>query len=150
MPQMPLDLKNLREALQLKQLNLLTKAVGEIAQKHEYNLKPPFTEITRLRAEQEDRGYAIEFSATLNLHYTALPLQNEGLVFSVRFSGYTHADSPNPPVQELFSSAIVDDFVVYGYGNDWPGQMVSTPERFLRHLEVPALAVSVILTETFV
>jgi hypothetical protein len=138
-----------REALQKRELNLLTRALGELAEKHAYQLKPPYTEIIELRAEQDGQRYAIQFSARLHLHYSSKQERMEGWVFTVRFSGVGFADSPNPPLNELFSAASVDSFVAYAYGKDWVGEVIPTPEQFAKSLEVASQTLTLIPTEAF-
>ncbi len=139
----------LEEALQSRELNRVTRALSELAGKLAYQLKPPYTEVIQLRAEEDGQRYAIRFSARLHLHYSDIQTQSEGLVFTVQFSGDAYADSPNPPIQELFAAALLDSFVVFGYGNEWAGQVVPTPDQFAKNLEVNSLTLNQIPTAVF-
>jgi len=126
----------LRVALQNREVTSVTQALNEIAEKLAYQLKPPYTEVMELKAKQEENRFAIEFSAKLHLHYSRLQTQDEGLVFTLQFSGEAYADSPNPPIDELFASGVADSLFVYGYGSNWPGQTISTPDQLTQNLEV--------------
>lgn len=146
---MKLAQSGLEEALQSRILNHVTRALSELAETLAYQLKPPYTEVTQLRAEEDGQRYAIQFSARLHLHYSAIQTQREGLVFTVQFSGGAYADSPNPPVEELFATALVDSFVVFGYGNEWAGEVIPTPEQFAKNLEVSSQTLNQIPTAFF-
>jgi hypothetical protein len=139
----------LEEALQSRKLNRVTRALSELAEELAYQLKPPYTEVIRLKAEEDGQRYAIQFSARLHLHYSNIQTQREGLVFTVQFSGEAYADSPNPPIEELFATALVDSFVVFGYGKEWAGQVVPTPDQFEKNLEVNSLTLNRIPTAVF-
>lgn len=73
----------------------------------------------------------------------------EGLVFTMGFGGEGYADSPAPPVDELFAAGLVDSFVVYGYGKRWPGQSVRTPHELADRLELPSPMLNEIATDDF-
>lgn len=141
--------QKLQAALQSRGLNSLTEAIRELAEKLRYQLKPPFTEMIHLTAQEEGDRFAIQFSAKLHLHYSSLQTQNEGLIFTVQFSGEGYADSPNPPVDELFAAGLVDSFVVYGYGKKWAGQAIPTPDRFAENLEVTSRTLNQIASDDF-
>ena len=140
---------NLQAALQSKKLNSVTKALGDLADGLGYRLKPPYTELIQLKAEDEDQFFSIQFSAKLQLHYASLQTRNEGLVFTLQFSGEASADSRNPPVDELFSAGLVDSFLVFGYGKRWKGHPVSTPEESLTNLEVSPRTINEIPIDDF-
>jgi hypothetical protein len=132
----------LEVAIQSKKLNSVTQALGELARRLRYELHPPFTEVIHLKAEEKEERFAVQFSAKLNLHYSS-PQMQDGLVFTLEFGGQGYADSPNPPVDELFAAGLVDSFAVYGYGEKWPGQSIPTPLELMDRLEVssPTLVV---------
>lgn len=121
----------------------VVEALDDVRGRLRYRLKPPYTEIVesqaglRLKADEDERLFTVEFTARLYLHYASVQTGNEGLVFSVRFSGTTTADSPSPPVNELFAEGLVDSFEVHGYGRRWEGQAISTPEELIQKLEIP-------------
>ena len=146
---MKLAQSELEEALQSRKLNSVTRALSELAERLAYQLKPPYTEVIQLRAEEDGQRYAIQFSARLHLHYSDFQTQREGLVFTVQFSGEAYADSPNPPIQELFATALVDSLVVFGYGKEWAGEVVPTPDQFAKNLEVGSLTFNQIPTAVF-
>jgi hypothetical protein len=139
----------LRVALQTREVSLVTQALSELAKKLSYQLKPPYTEVMQLKAKQEGNRFAIQFSAKLHLHYSNLQAKDEGLVFTLQFSGEAYADSPNPPVEELFATALVDSFVVFGYGNEWAGEVIPTSEQFAKNLEVNSQTLNQIPTAVF-
>jgi hypothetical protein len=138
----------LEDALQSKKLNSVTEALSELARSLGYQLHPPFTEVVRLKAEEREDRFAVQFSAKLNLHYSGTQMQ-DGLVFMVGFGGQGYADSPSPPVDELFAAGVVDSFVVYGYGERWPGQTIATPRELMDRLEVSSLTLNKIATDDF-
>jgi len=127
----------------------VTHALGEVAEKLSYQLKPPYTELIQLKANQEGSRFAIQFSAKLHLHYSSLHTQDEGLVFTLQFSGEAYADSPSPPVDELFAAGVVDSLLVYSYGTNWPGQTISTPDQLARSLEVKSRTLNRISIDDF-
>jgi len=139
----------LQDALQSRRLDSVTQALGELAEKLAYQLKPSYTEVIHLRAEEDRHHFAIQFSAKLHLHYSSLQSRDEGLVFTVQFSGEAYADSPNPPIHELFAAGLLDSFVVYGYGRKWAGQVIATADQFWQNLEVPSRTVNQIPTDDF-
>jgi hypothetical protein len=126
----------LRVALQSREVSLVTQALSELAEKLAYQLKPPYTEVMQLKAKQEGDRFAIQFSAKLHLHYSSLQTQDEGLVFTLQFSGEAYADSPDPPIDELFAAGLADSLFVYAYGSNWPGQTIPTPDQLTQNLEV--------------
>jgi hypothetical protein len=140
---------NLQAALQSRKLDSVTKALRDLADGLAYGLKPPYTELVRLTAEEEDQFFSIRFSAKLYLHYTSLQTPNEGLVFTLQFSGEASADSPDPPIDELFSAGLVDSLEVFGYEKRWASHSVRTPEVFLTNLEVSSQTVSGISIDEF-
>jgi len=127
----------------------VTQALSELAEKLGYQLKPPYTEVMELKAKQEENRFAIHFSAKLHLHYSRLQTQNEGLVFTLQFGGEAYADSPNPPVDELFAAGVVDSLFVYGYGSNWPGQTIHTPDKLTQNLEVKSRKLNRIAIDDF-
>jgi hypothetical protein len=139
----------LQVALESARLNSLTRALSELAGKMAYQIKPPYTEVVHLRAREELRRFAIQFSAKLHLHYSSLRTHDEGLVFTVGFSGEAYADSPNPPIDELFAAGLVDSFIVYGYGKRWSGRTIPTPDQFAKNLEVTSRTLNQISTSDF-
>jgi len=141
--------QRLQAALQNRGLNSLTEAISELAEKLRYQLKPPFTEVIRLTAEEEGDRFTVQFCAKLHLHYSSLLTHCEGLIFTVQFSGEGYADSPNPPLDELFAMGLVDSFVAYGYGKKWAGQTIPTPDRFATNLEVTSRTINQIPTNDF-
>jgi hypothetical protein len=126
----------LRVALESREVNTVTQALSELAEKLAYRLKPPYTEIIKVKAKEEGNNFAIRFSAKLHLHYASLRNQDEGLVFTLQFSGQALADSPNPPVDQLFAAGVMDAMSVYGYGRNWPGETIPTPNQLSEKLEV--------------
>jgi hypothetical protein len=70
------------------------------------------------------------------LHYFSLATTSEGLAFTIDFAGNALADSPNPPIHELFYAARVEGLKIYGYGTRWKGRAVPTAEKFAQNLEV--------------
>lgn len=129
-------LNNLQDALQTKRLAAVTKALSELAERLAYQLRPPYTEVLRFIAREEDDRYAIEFAGKLHLHYSSLEKQNEGLVFTLEFDGDAYADSPNPSLHELFYAAVVNSVPSYAYGTGWKGNSIPTPPEFAENLEV--------------
>lgn len=100
--------KNLEAAITERSLTALTKALGELADQLGYQLKPPYTEVLNLKATEQGNRFTIRFSAKLHLHYSSLEHRDEGLIFVVKFGGEAPADSPEPPIHELFYAAAVD------------------------------------------
>jgi hypothetical protein len=141
--------RKLQDALQGRRLTSLTKALSAIADNLGYRLKPPHTEIVRFQAKEEGDRFEIEFSAKLHLHYCSLEPPHEGLIFTVEFSGEALADSPNPPVDELFYAGRVDSFAILGYGARWEGKRVPTPKKFIQNLEVPSQNITSIALKDF-
>jgi hypothetical protein len=140
---------NLRGAIQSRKLDSVTRALDDVREWLGYQLKPPYTEVVRLRAEEEPQRFAIEFAARLHLHYSSRQTEEEGLVFSVQFSGEAYTDSPSPPIDELFAAGVVDSFEVYGYGARWEGQTVSTPAELLQELEIPSVTLNRLSIQDF-
>ena len=139
----------LRAALQSREVSSVTQALSELAEKLAYQLKPPYTEVMQLKANEEGNRFAIQFSARLHLHYSSLQTQDQGLVFTLQFSGEAHADSPNPPVNELFAAGVVDSLFVYAYGSNWPGQTIHTPDKLTQNLEVKSRKLNRIAIDDF-
>lgn len=127
----------------------MTDALSEVAEKLAYQLKPSYTELIQLKANEEGGRFAIQFSAELHLHYSSLQTQNEGLVFTLKFSGEAYADSPGPPVDELFAAGVVDSLLVYAYGSNWPGQTIPTPAQLAKNLEVKSPTLNRISIDNF-
>jgi hypothetical protein len=128
----------LEDAIRSKSLTPITKALGELAERLGYQLKPPYTEVSNFKAKEVDEGFIVQFTAKLHLHYSSLERADEGLVIVIRFSGEALADSPTPPIHELFYAAVVDSLSVYGYGSRWPGAVTKTPSEYRENLEVTA------------
>jgi len=124
-----------RNAIQTKSLNQLTKTLGEIAELLAFQLKPPYTEIKQLKAQEEDDRYLLQFQGTLRLPYQSLERSDEGLIFYVDFTGEAISDLPNPPIHELLYAASVTSLTIFGYGERWPGEIVEV-QRELDGLEV--------------
>jgi hypothetical protein len=139
----------LRVALQSREVSLVTQALSELAEKLSYQLKPPYTEVMQLKAKQEGNRFAIQFSAKLHLHYSSLQAQDEGLVFTLQFSGEAYADSPDPPVDELFAAGVADSLFVCAYGRNWPGQTIHTPDQLTQNLEVKSRTLNRISIDDF-
>jgi hypothetical protein len=134
--------------LRSKKLTFVTKTLGEVAQRFGYRLKPPFTEVVHLEAQAEEDRFVIHFSAKLHLHYSD-PQTNEGLVFTITFGGESYADSPDPPLDELFATGMIDSFVVYGYGSRWGGQTSRTPQELADRVEVRSATLNKISLDDF-
>lgn len=126
----------IRAAVQSKSLIDLTKTLSELAERLAYQLKPPYTEVKRYKAAEEAERYAIEFSATLHLHYFDAANASEGLVFTINFAGHALADSPSIPIHELFYAASVESFRIFGYGSRWKGRTIPTAKTLAQNLEV--------------
>ncbi len=139
----------LRDAVQSKSLPKLTKALSELADELAYQLKPPYTEILRLKAKEEAGHFDVDFAARLHLHYSSLSTNEEGLVFTIKFGGEAFADSPNPPIHELFYAAVVESIRVYGYGSRWRGRTITTPQEVARNLEVTSQTLDEIAMDDF-
>jgi hypothetical protein len=127
-----------KEALLSKSLTRLTEASSELAEQLAYQLKPPYTQILQFKAEEENGRFAVRFSAELHLHYSSLRSDQEGLVFTINFGGEAFADSPNPPIHELFYAGVVESLKVCGYGPRWKGKPLQTSEEFVTNLEIRA------------
>ncbi len=139
----------LNAALDSRKLGFITQALDEVREWLRYQLKPPYTEIVRLKADEEPLHFAVEFTARLYLHYAGVQKESEGLVFSMQFSGATYTDSPSPPVDELFNAGLMDAFEVYGYGRRWEGEAISIPGELLQKLEIPAQTLNRIPIQEF-
>jgi len=139
----------LREAVQSKSLAALTKALSELADDLAYQLKPPYTEILQSKAKEKANRFAVRFAAKLHLHYSNLRSNQEGLVFTINFGGEAFADSPNPPIDELFYAGVVESLKVYGYGLRWRGKTLQTPDEFVTNLEVRAQTLNEINLDDF-
>jgi hypothetical protein len=139
----------LRVALQSREVSSVTQALSELAEKLAYQLEPPYTEVMQLKAKQEGNRFAIQFSARLHLHYLSLQTRDEGLVFILQFSGEAYADSPAPPVDELFAAGVVDSLHVYAYGSNWLGETIPTPDQLSQNLEVKSRTVNRISIDDF-
>ena len=129
-------LTKLKSAIRTKSLTAITKALGDLAERLGYQLKPPYTEVMNFRAKEAEERFTVEFTAKLHLHYSSLARADEGLVFVVAFSGEALTDSPTPPIRELFYAATVNSLSMYGYGSRWPGNTIKTPAEYHENLEV--------------
>jgi hypothetical protein len=139
----------LKKSIETRKLDSVMRALDGLREQLGYRLRPPYTEVIRLRADEGLQGFEIEFTAVLHLHYSSLPDPDEGLVFSVQFSGALLSDSPSPPVNELFAAGLVDSLAVYGYGGRWKGKPVSTTDELRQRLEIPSLPLSLLSIEDF-
>jgi hypothetical protein len=139
----------MRVALESRDVNRVTHALSELAKRLAYALKPPYTEIIRLKATEEGNNFTLQFSARLHLHYTSVRNQDEGLVFILQFSGGALADSPNPPVDQLFAAGVIDSVSVYGYGKGWPGDTIPTPNQLSETLEIKSRTLNRISLDDF-
>jgi hypothetical protein len=139
---MSVDSSRLRDALRDKSLTDLTKALGGLADRIDYRLKPPLTEVERLTSREEDGRYSIQFEGQLSLHYASAERQDEGLLFNVKFSGSAIADAPTPPIDELLYAAMIQSVSSFGYGARWKGETIPTPQKFSDNLEVTAKTIS--------
>jgi hypothetical protein len=128
----------LKAAVQSRSLTNLTAALNEIDGELAYQLRPPFTEVKRYKASEEADRFAVEFSASLYLHYSSLATPSDGLVFAIDFGGSALADAPIPPIHELFYAARVEQLKIYGYGARWKGRSIPTPDKLASNLEVPS------------
>jgi hypothetical protein len=123
----------LKAALESKSLTAVTKAIGRIAENLGYQLKPPYTEVLHFTSNEEDEDYSVHFEARLRLHYCK---PDEGFVFVIEFRGDALSDTPTPLLHDLFYAAVVEVVEVYGYGFQWKGKSVVTPQEFTQQLEV--------------
>jgi len=130
--------KRLEAAIAERSLTGLTKALGELANQLGYQLKLPYTEILNFKAIEQGDRFTIRFSAKLHLHYSSFEHRDEGLIFVVKFGGEALAESPEPPIHELFYAAIVDSLSVYGYGSRWHGEILRTPAEYGKNLDITA------------
>ncbi|HKM78668.1 MAG TPA: hypothetical protein VJZ03_06295, partial [Candidatus Bathyarchaeia archaeon] len=74
----------------------LTKAISELGDELAYRLTPPNTEITQFLAKEENSGYSVHFSASLQLCYSSLSMA-EGVIFVIDFDGDAISEEPTPP-----------------------------------------------------
>jgi hypothetical protein len=139
----------LRESIRSRSLTALTKSITELANELAYQLKTPYTEIMRLKAREDGDRFTVIFAAKLHLHYTSLEREEEGLVFTIQFGGDTLAESPTPPVHELFYAAAARSLFIHGYGSRWKGKPTVTPKEFAQNLEVKSEMLAEIETEDF-
>ena len=112
-----------RNSIRTKSLNELTKTLGEVAEVLAYQLEPPYTDIKRFRAREEDDRYLLQFQGTLKLPYRSLMRSDEGLIFHVDFAAEAISDLPNPPIHELLYAASVTSLTIFGYGDRWHGEV---------------------------
>jgi hypothetical protein len=131
----------LMEAVQSRSVSAITKAVADLADEIDFQLKPPYTELKEFKAREEGERFIIRFAAKLCLHYSGFGKRSEGFVLVVEFSGEAFAESPSPPLHELFYAEKAEMLSVYGYGGLWRGEAIATPVEFAKNLEVnsPAL-----------
>ena len=122
----------IKSAIQSKSLTELTKAISELGDELAYRLTAPNTEITQFLAKEENSGYSVHFSASLQLCYSSLSMA-EGVIFVIDFDGDAMSEEPTPPIHELFYAAIVRTITIYAYGEKWSGRSVPTPPE-LSHL----------------
>jgi hypothetical protein len=131
-------MRKIQNPLQSRSLTSLTKGLGELADRLRYQLKLPYTELTRLTSKEDGKQFLIEFAGQLSLHYSSLERNDEGLVFQVGFSGIAIADTPTPEVHELFNAAQAESVHAWGYGKRWRGKSIETPKMFRENIEVAA------------
>lgn len=130
--------KKLEEAIQSRSLTSTTKALRELADELGYQLKPPYTKVLSLSGKEEGDRFTIRFEAELCLHYSGLQnQQQEGLVIVIHFGGKALADSPGPPIHELFYAAAIESVSAYGYGSRWHGKTMPTPKEYRENVEIP-------------
>jgi len=141
--------KELDEAVKAKSLTALTRALSHLAEELSYQLKPPFTKIIEFKAKEQAGRFVLHFEAELGLHYCNLGDQQEGLVFTVRFGGSALSDSPSPPIDELFNAGKVRSLHVYGYGAAWKGNAITSPQEFIKELEVSSKLLNEINVDSF-
>jgi len=125
-----------RNSIQTKSLNELTKTLGEVAELLAFQLKSPYTEIKRFKAQEEDDRYFVQFQGTLRLPYQSLECPDEGLIFYVDFAGEAISDLPNPSIHELLYAASVTSLTIFGYGDRWSGEVAEVQREVLNGLEV--------------
>lgn len=130
-------------------LHAIAKAVGHLAEEAGFQLQPPYTEMRELKAREEGERFAVQFTGRTYLHHSSLEKQNEGFVLAVEFSGRAYADSPTPPLHELFNAAVIDSILVYGYGRRWKGKTIVTPIEFAKNLEVTSSELTKVEIEDF-
>lgn len=94
-----------QNSLKKKSLTSLTKGLGGLADQLAYQLKLPYTDLTRFTSKEDGERYLIEFAGQLSLHYSSLERKDEGLVFQVGFSGVVLTETPTPQMHELFHVA---------------------------------------------
>ena len=138
----------IRNSIQTKSLNQLTKTLGEIADILAFQLKPPYTEIKQFKAQEDDDRYSLQFQGTLRLPYQSLERHDEGLIFYVDFAGEAMSDLPNPPIHELLYAASVTSLTMFGYGERWPGEIVEAQGELLNGLEVPGSTVKKVMLDS--
>jgi len=127
----------LKEAIETRSLTALTKAISLLADELGYQLKPPYTELSKLNAKEENDKFALHFEARLYLHHTSIAGKMEGLIFSVQFYGDALSDSPVPPLPDLFYAGVVESLHIFGYGSRWKGTTTQLPHELSSSLEVP-------------
>lgn len=138
-------------ALRTKSLTAATKALSKIADELGYWLKPPYTEILELKAQEEGERYSLKFKAKLYLHYARLDGNPEGLIFTIAFGGNAFSDTPTPPIDELFYAGLSESLEAYGYGPSWraKGPSISAPTKLVENLELSQEDLVVIDIEHF-
>jgi hypothetical protein len=129
-------MKKLRESLSTRQVAEATRGLSELSEQLGYHLRPPYTDVMELKAREENERFAIKFRAELSMHYARD--HNDGLLFTLQFKGETYADSPNPPIHELFYAGHVDSFVIRGYGARWKGEPATISQTLAENLELPS------------
>jgi hypothetical protein len=71
------------------------------------------------------------------------------LVFMIQFGGDALADSPSPPIHELFYAGVVQSFQVYGYGDTCEGKRTTLQDGIMQELEVPSSLLKEINLQSF-
>jgi hypothetical protein len=131
----------LKEAIETRSLTSLTKAISLLADELAYQLKPPYTELSKLNAKEEDERFRLHFEAQLHLHYSSLVGKGEGLIFAIQFHGDAFSDSPVPPLPDLFYAGIMESLHIFGYGDRWNGTGIQLQQELSRNLEIPPTTV---------
>lgn len=139
----------LKEAIETRSLTALTKAISTMADELAYQLKPPYTELSKLNAKEQDERFRLHFEAKLHLHYSSLAGKEEGLIFTIQFHGDAFSDSPVPPLPDLFYAGIVESLHIFGYGNRWNGTGIQLQEELSRNLEIPPTSVFELAVDRF-
>jgi len=131
----------LKEAIETRSLTALTKAISLLADELAYQLRPPYTELSKLNAKEENERFTLHFEAKLYLHYASLAGKEEGLIFQIQFNGDALSDSPVPPLSDLFYAGVVETLHIFGYGSRWKGTVIQLQQELSSNVEVPPTTV---------